>query len=42
MTRELGDLAESAGFDVEALLEDTDGSPFQLGSARLIMLARRR
>jgi SAM-dependent methyltransferase len=41
-TRELLDLVDQAGFDVEALADDTDGSDYGLGSPRLILVASRR
>jgi hypothetical protein len=38
---ELVRLVSAAGFDVEGLLAGTDGTPFELGSPRLLLVARR-
>lgn len=41
-TRELIDHVTAAGFEVESLFDDTDGTPYELGSPRLILVAHRR
>lgn len=41
-SREVADLLESAGFDVEALYGDVDEVPFEIGAPRLLAVARRR
>lgn len=41
-TRELLDLVDQAGFDVESLVDDTEGEEYGLGSPRLILVASRR
>lgn len=40
-TRELINLVEDAGFEIEQLLGDTEGSPFEVNDPRLLVVARR-
>lgn len=41
-TRELIGHVTAAGFEVESMFDDTDGTPYELGSPRLILIAHRR